>query len=85
MIERRCIKMDKPISIVIEETKGALANIVNTSGLPISVIKLIFNELNQEVNKVADTKLSQDINKFKAAQEEPQETENSEEVVDDIN
>lgn len=77
--------MDKPISIVIEETKGALANIVNTSGLPISVIKLIFNELNQEVNKVADTKLSQDINAFKAAQEEPQETENSEEVVDDIN
>ena len=77
--------MDKPISIVIEETKGALANIVNTSGLPISVIKLIFNELNQEVNKVADTKLSRDINEFKAAQEEPKETENSEEVVDDIN
>lgn len=70
--------MDKPISIVIEETKGALANVVNTCGLPVSVVKLIFNEVNAEVNAVAIDGLKNDIKQY-------QSEEKSEEVEDDAN
>ena len=55
---------NKPISIEIEETKGAFVNIINTSGLPFSVIKLIVNELNTDVNRVASAQLTRDINEY---------------------
>lgn len=79
--------MEKPVSIVIEETKGALVNVLNTSGLPISVLKLIVNELNTDVNNAAMTNLRQDIQKCNEAQEAAKndQTEEKSEEVENVN
>lgn len=79
--------MEKPVSIVIEETKGALVNVLNTSGLPISVLKLIVNELNTDVNNAAMTNLRQDIQKYNEAQEAAKndQTEEKSEEVENVN
>lgn len=79
--------MEKPVSIVIEETKGALVNVLNTSGLPISVLKLIVNELSTDVNNAAMTNLRQDIQKYNEAQEaaENNQTEKKSEEIENVN
>ena len=79
--------MEKPVSIVIEETKGALVNVLNTSGLPISVLKLIVNELNTDVNNAAMTNLRQDIQTYNEAQEAAKndQTEEKSEEVENVN
>ena len=79
--------MEKPVSIVIEETKGALVNVLNTSGLPISVLKLIVNELNTDVNNAAMTNLRQDIQKYNEVQEAAKndQTEEKSEEVENVN
>lgn len=79
--------MEKPVSIAIEETKGALVNVLNTSGLPISVLKLIVNELNTDVNNAAMTNLRQDIQKYNEAQEAAKnnQTEEKSEEVENVN
>ena len=45
--------MNKPITIVREETKEQIANIINNSGLPAFVIEPILQEFLMEVKNVA--------------------------------
>lgn len=40
--------MDKPITIVIEETKNKLAEVINTCGLPPFIIEPILSEFLKE-------------------------------------
>jgi uncharacterized membrane protein (DUF106 family) len=62
--------MEKPISITIEEIKSSLINVLNNSGLPISIIKLIVNDLCTDVNNAAATNLRQEIDEYNKAVEE---------------
>lgn len=45
--------MDKPISMVIKETKSNLIQVCNESNLHISILQLIVKEMHDELNKVA--------------------------------
>lgn len=45
--------MNKPITLVIEETKTKLAEIINTSGLPPFVIEPMLNTFLQEAHVAA--------------------------------
>lgn len=69
--------MDKPISIIVEDTKKSLADVLNTSGLPLSVIKMIVNTLNNEVNELAVNEYKRDLELYNKKQEEETKIEES--------
>lgn len=56
--------MEKPIELIIRETKENLVNIVNTSRLPHFVIAEIFNEVNNEVQKFSQVQTKNAIEKY---------------------
>ena len=41
--------MNKPISVAIKETRQGICDVINASGLPISVIELIMSDVYGEV------------------------------------
>lgn len=73
--------MNKPISMVINETRISLTNICNESGLPPCILELIVGNLYKEVKHVSEIQLKKDTEKYNNAQEdakkeiEKQETE----------
>lgn len=58
--------MNKPITLVIEETKTKLADIINTSGLPPFVIEPILSTFLQEAH--AASKRQYEIDKLQYEQ-----------------
>ena len=58
--------MKKPVTLVIEETKTKLAEIINTSGLPPFVIEPILSTFLQEAH--AASKRQYEIDKFQYEQ-----------------
>lgn len=67
--------MNKPITLVIEETKTKLADIINTSGLPPFVIEPILSTFVQEAH--AASKRQYEIDKIQYEQAIAKEQENS--------
>lgn len=53
--------MNKPISISIKETRRGICDVINASGLPISVIELIVSDVYGEVQLVSRKQYEQDI------------------------
>ena len=53
--------MSKPISIAIRETRQGICDVINASGLPISVIELIMSDVYGEVQLVARKQYEQDV------------------------
>lgn len=46
--------MNKPITMVVKETKNKLANICNESGLPLIVLDLIVQGIYSEIHSLAE-------------------------------
>ena len=53
--------MNRPISIAIKETRQEICDVINASGLPISVIELIMSDVYGEVQLVSRKQYEQDI------------------------
>ena len=53
--------MSKPISISIKETRQGLCDVINASGLPISVIELIMSDVYGEVQLIARKQYEHDV------------------------
>ena len=53
--------MNKPISISIKETRQGICDVINTSGLPISVIELIVSDVYGEVQLIARKQYEHDV------------------------
>lgn len=53
--------MNKPISISIKETRRGICDVINASGLPISVIELIVSDVYGEVQLVSRKQYEQDV------------------------
>ena len=68
--------MNKPISMVINETRISLLKICNESGLPACVLELIVNDLYNDVNRVSENQLNKDKEIYMQAQKEAQNNEN---------
>lgn len=67
--------MDKPISMLIKETKDSLVNICNTSQLPPSILELIFENIHAEISLLSKKCLEQDELIYMTSLEENKETE----------
>lgn len=74
--------MNKPVTIIIKETKIELANICNQSGLPSYMLEPILKELYLEAKELAKQQLKQDEEMYKAylnkEKEETNQKQNSE-------
>lgn len=63
----------KTITMSIDETKKKLADTINNSGLPFSVIEMILNEIMPQVRQLAQEELNKDIEQSKE-QEKKEDT-----------
>lgn len=68
--------MNKPISMVINETKTNLLQICNESGLPACILELIVKDLYEDVNRVSENQLKKDEESYMQAQKEAQNSKN---------
>lgn len=57
--------MNKPFSMVCEEFKQELANLINNSGLPICVIELALQNCLNEVDNIAKNQYQNDKVRYK--------------------
>lgn len=57
--------MNKPFSMVCEEFKQELANLINNSGLPICVIELALQNCLNEVGSIAKNQYQNDKARYK--------------------
>ena len=53
--------MNKPISISVKETRQGICDVINASGLPISVIELIVSDVYGEVQLIARKQYEHDV------------------------
>ena len=66
--------MDKPITMIINETKTKLANVCNESGLPPVILDLIVQPLYSEIHSLARNQAKEDeINYMKSIEEKSKE------------
>lgn len=68
--------MNKPISMVINETRISLLKICNESGLPACVLELIVKDLYNDVNRVSENQFKKDEESYIQAQKVAQNNEN---------
>ena len=62
--------MNKPISMVINETRLSLTEICNQSGLPACVLEPIVRDLYEEIKYVSSVQLKQETEAYNKAQED---------------
>ena len=60
----------KPISMVINETRISLTDICNQSGLPAGILELIVKDLYEEIKYVSNMQLKQDTETYNKTQED---------------
>lgn len=59
--------MEKPISMLVTETKANLIKVCNESNLHISVLQLIVKELHSEIDKVAQRCMEDERAEYQSA------------------
>lgn len=75
--------MNKPLTMVIKETKIKLANICNESGLPPIVLDLIMQGICSEIHSFAERQTIEEENAYvKMLEETSKKTEVSDENAD---
>jgi hypothetical protein len=53
------------VNVAIFNTRNNIVEVVNESGLPLSIISLIFKDVLTEINSKAQEELKQDLQKMK--------------------
>ena len=67
--------MEKTVDLVIEETKMNIAQVINTSNLPMCIVTMILKDLYTDCKSLSSEQLIQHQMEYKKAQEEAQEKE----------
>ena len=62
--------MNKPITMIIKETKNKLANICNESGLPPVILDLIMHDIYSEIHSIVEKQTLEDESAYAKAMEE---------------
>ena len=65
--------MDKPLSLMIKETKMKLVDVCNESKLPTCILELIVKDLFNEIHMLAEEQLKQDQLVYKQKTEKKDE------------
>lgn len=72
--------MNKPISMVINETRLSLANVLNTSNLPSCILEMIVKDLYDEARHISSVQLKQDEENYTKALKDAENTEKEQET-----
>ena len=56
--------MAKGINLVLHEFEEAMANVINKSNLPICLVRLVLERLLNEISRLEETALQQEIDAF---------------------
>lgn len=67
--------MDKPLSVMIKETKDSIVNVVINSGVPMSLMELIVADVYKEIKDTAQLQYHADIINYNRAKELPNSTD----------
>lgn len=67
--------MDKPIQLVIEETKTTIVQAANNSGLPMWLINQIMTDLARQTSDLAKKEYEIDVTNYQKSLEEEEENE----------
>ncbi len=62
--------MSKGINLTIKDFEGNISNVINNSGLPIGVVRVVLEKLLYEVHKVEDNVLTAEIDAYTKEVEE---------------
>lgn len=73
--------MNKPISMIINDTRISLTDICNNSGLPACILEPIIKDLFEEVRHISALQLKQDEENYAKAQKDAQDA-NTEETTE---
>ena len=57
--------MDKTANVIIEETKIKIAQAVQESGLPVSVLDMILKDLYMEIHALASDVIKKEMQEYK--------------------
>lgn len=61
---------NKPISLVMDELKGNIVNVINDSKLPICIVEPILKDIYEQISSLAKVQLEQDKKEYSEAQKE---------------
>jgi hypothetical protein len=62
--------MNKPLTMIVKETKSKLANICNESGLPPIILDLIMQGIYSEIHSIAERQSLEEEKSYKKMVEE---------------
>lgn len=71
------------VNVAIFNAKNNIVKAVNESGLPLSIISLIFKDILSEIDSKAQEELKQDLQKMQEEQKEQKEQEEQKEIETD--
>lgn len=71
------------VNVAIFNTKNNIVKAVNESGLPLSIISLIFKDILSEIDSKAQEELKQDLQKMQEELNKQKEQEEQEEIETD--
>lgn len=69
--------MNKPASMMIQEFKNGLVQLINNSGLPAYILELVIGEYYTNLKNLSEAQTQQEIQQYK------RESEQQEEVITD--
>lgn len=59
--------MDKPVSIIIDELNNNFLEVLNTSGVHISIVEIVLKNLYEDVHKIAVNTAVQEKSQYEKA------------------
>lgn len=70
--------MEKPISLIIDETRRSLISTCNNSGLPTFILEPMIKDIYQEIKLLSNEQLKRDTEEYNNSLVEKKNTENME-------
>lgn len=56
--------MDKPLSLIINETKQNMVAVINNSGLPLPLLEMLMKDIYIDIKTANDMQLKKDIEQY---------------------
>lgn len=73
---------DKPMSVILNEVKGSIVNIINQSGLPIYITEMILKDIVNDVSEVSRQVREKEYQDYIQAEQTKMEETKTQKTVD---
>lgn len=73
---------NKPMSVILNEVKGNIVNIINQSGLPIYITEMILKDIVNDVSEVSRQVREKEYQEYVQAEQKKMEETKTQEAID---